>query len=234
MKFLPFELMADLFQKEQFRVIRYQRQISTAQQLLANDSSMKVERGLILISELSHAYPHLNQMTIDVITGFIRTSFNRTASNNRYTGETLSIAVRLLTSIQRCDPNGMPFHFDLCKIRISDADLSRANFDYFFLAGCHFSNVILSHASFVNADLGGVLFENCNLEYANVANAAIHVRSGKDARPTRILGTRLRGINLEKADLEYCELQNLDGISIENLDKKIADNKIRILDSCFG
>lgn len=214
---------------ENYRAVKYAALLATARKRLHSRSLLTIKNAFLVLSELTLSYPAHTQELIHTITGFIRSYLKRSNMPEHDKIEMVAHGLRLLLSMPRLDLNGFPYYFDLHQITIQDLDLTRSNFNFFSLWGCHFTNVLFSYSSFVASDLGGTFFENCNLEHVDVNSARMSTSPSDDGRPTRMIGTRLRGTNLGDADLEYCELQNIDNINLDPLTDKISSNRIRII-----
>lgn len=214
---------------EMLRVQNYMDQTHTAQQLLTSQNVSDIIKGLLLLFELSHSYPHHTQYIISQLTSFLRNNFSISPDGAPGKNEILEFGIRLLAGIPRHDRNGQPFYFNLHKLNIQHMDLTRINCTCFSFKGTRFSQVNLTRALFGEADLSGALFENCRLDHANLRKARMYSYAPDDGKPTRIIGSRLLGINLHEAEIEYCEIQNFDAIDLSKVSGAIAENKIRIL-----
>jgi len=223
------EILIKPFFSEKLRVLKYYDQKYTAERLLANLDPNKKKKGLSLLFELAVSYPYRVQEVINLITSFLRKTFPQEKPIDPQHIEILELGIRSLASIPRVDKNGFPYNFDIHQIRIADVDLTRTNFRFFSLWGCQFFNVIFTHSSFEQADLGGAVFENCSLEYADLKRAKLCGSFMDKGRPTRLLGTRLWGTNLNEANIEFCELHNLDNIDLQSMQQEINEGKLRII-----
>lgn len=223
------ETLIKPFFSEKLRVLKYYDQKYTAERLLEKVDPNKKKRGLSLLFELAVSYPYRVQEVINLITAFLRKNFPQEKSIDPQYVEVLDFGIRSLVSIPRLDQNGFPYDLDLHQIRIADTNLTRTNFRYFSLWGCHFFNVTFSHSSFEEADLGGAVFEDCSLEYANFKRAKLCGSFKDNKRPTRLVRTRLWGTNLNDADIEFCELHNFDHIDLRGMQQKIDEGKLRII-----
>lgn len=223
------EILIKPFFSEKLRVLKYYDQKYTAERLIEHSDPNKKKKGLSLLFELAVSYPYRVQEVINLITGFLRKTFPQENAIDPQHSEVLEFGIRSLASIPRLDQNSFPYNFDIHQIRIADVDLTRINFRYFSLWGCQFFNVIFSHSSFEEVDLGGTVFENCSLEYADLKRAKLCGSFMDKGRPTRLMGTRLWGANLNEANLEFCELHNFDNIDLQSMQQIINEGKLRII-----
>jgi hypothetical protein len=224
------EFLIKPFFSEKLRVLKYYDQKYTAKRLLGNSHPHKIKKGISLLFELAISYPYRVQEIINEITAFLRQRFPQEKQVHPEDKELLELGIRSLAAISRLDSNGFPYDFDLHQIRIEDLNLTRTNFRFFSLWGCQFHNVILSHSSFEEADLGGTVFESCSLEYSNLKQAKLCASFMDQGRPSRFRGTRLWGSNLKDADIECCELHIFDKVELPELQEKVNEKKIRIIE----
>ena len=223
------EMLIKPFFSEKLRVFKYYDQKHTAQRLLTGSNPDSQKKGLSLLFELAVSYPYRVQEVTNIIAAYLRKGFPQDHPVDPHYKEVLEFGMRSLTAIPRLDGNDFPYNFDLHQMRIEDLDLTRINLRFFSLWGCQFHNVIFSHASFEDADLGGTVFEKCSLEYSDFKGAKLCGSFMDQGRPTRLIETRLWGTNLEQAEIEFCELHNFDNISLQNLQQKINEGKLKIL-----
>ena len=223
------EILIKPFFSEKLRVIKYYDQKFTAERLLTSSDPNKTKKGLSLLFELALSYPYRVQEVINLITAFLRNNFPQDKPIDKENMEVVEFGIRSLAAIPRMDRNGFPYNFDIHQIRITDVDLTRTNFKFFSLWGCQFFNVIFSHSSFEEVDLGGTVFENCSLEYADFRRAKLCGSLMDEGRPTRFIGTRLWGTNLNDSEIEFCELHNFDNINLQSIQNIINEGKLKII-----
>ena len=90
---------------------------------------------------------------------------------------------------------------------LSDADLGRTNMNPAYW----------SHANLYRANLWGAYLDDADLSHADLQGAKLN--------PTTLMGTTLKNAQLQKADLSEADLTGIQGITVEELEKKARSLK---------
>lgn len=115
----------------------------------------------------------------------------------------------------------------LIEAYLSDVNLSKAMLQEANLSKTHLEKATLEGALMYGANLGGANLQNANLRSADLTSANLRTANltGADLRGADLSAANLQGANLTKADVRGTSLLSVSGITREQLEAAITDEK---------
>jgi Pentapeptide repeats (8 copies) len=193
------------------QALRAQKNFDSGRQYLNTGIGGEATKGLAIIRRLCEENPLNLQEYIDVLCQFVRARANPQENAEGDWNALLRSALLLICSLPRYDRNKWPYNIDLANIRLSNMGLQRLNLENAVLFDSVFHKVDFGRSSFRNCDLGGCMFEaGSSVEWCDFEGSLMN-RSFLSGKITTFTGTRLWGCNLEKARIDLCRMQIVDG-----------------------
>lgn len=198
----------------EYQAYRIQRNFESAREMLASQSDIECGKGLSIIRRLCQDNPINLQEYIDLLCGFVREKTGRQQSSLGAWKDLVRSAMILICSLPRYDRNNWSYNLDLTNLRLTDIALQRLNLENAVLYDSIFHNVDFGRSSFKNCDLGGCIFEaSSSVEWCDFEGSLMN-RSFLSGSTTSFFKTRLWGCSLEKAKIDCCRVEVIDGFDL--------------------
>jgi len=200
---------------KEVQAYRIQKKFESARDLLSAQSAIQCKKGLSLIRRLCQDNPVNLQEHIDVICRFIREKAAPQQTSFGTWQDLIRSSLVLVCSLPRYDQNNWSYNLDLSNLHLENLVLQRLNLENAILCDSSFHKVDFARSSFKNSDLGGCSFEaSSSLEWCDFDGALMNC-SPLTHNVTSFYDTWLWGCNLDKAKIDVCRVQVVDGFDLK-------------------